>query len=296
MKKKKDFSQLTNYYTIAYYMRKMLTLAENVFLFDGLPKYIDVAYLNKELVRRGSIAFFKDEVMGLLALPYTNIGVLDVYGRPTKIMVMGQNGYTKELQPDEYVIMYDNEGRYPLYMDIVGLAQRMAIATRVTDVNIWQQKTPRIWKTNNDNVVSLKGLLNDIDSFEDTVMGYENLINDDTESILAPAPYITDKVDQHKEIIWNEFLALIGIANLSIQKGERLIKDEIRASFGNTIAFRFQRFEPRAKACEEIKEKLGVDINVSYYDQLPTTLEEESEKDESISIPLHDDITDNTTR
>ena len=293
MRKKRDMQQINSYYTYAYYLRKMLTLAENVFLFDGLSNYIDIAYVNKELVRKGSIAFFVDEVLGLLALPYTNLGSLDVYGRPTTIIVMGQNGYTRKLYPDEYVIMYDNNGRYPLFIDIVGLAKRMAISTRVTDINVWQQKTPRLWKTNNNNVVSLKAMLSDIDSFEEDVVGYENMINDDTESILAPAPYIADKVDSHKEIIWNEFLALIGIANLSVQKGERLIKDEIRASFGNTIAFRFQRFEPRSKACKEIKEKFGIDVNVSYYDQLPTTLEEESEKDESISIPLHDDITSN---
>lgn len=295
MKKKRDLQQINSYFTNAYYLRKMLTLAENVFLFDGISDYIDIAYVNKELVRKGSIAFFMDEVLGLLALPYTNIGALDVYGRPTSIMVMGQNGYTRKLYPDEYVIMYDNNGRYPLFIDITGLAKRMAIATRVTDINIWQQKTPRIWKTNSDNVTSLKALLGDIDSMEEDVTGYKNLMTDDTESILAPAPYVTDKIDEHKEIIWNEFLALIGIANLSIQKGERLIKDEIRASFGNTIAFRFQRFEPRAKACREIKEKFGITINVSYYDQLPTTLESEEEINESISIPLHTDTTSDAT-
>ena len=52
----------------------MLTLAENVFNFKNMPDYIDIPFLNKTLVRQGSIAFFKDDVMGVLALPYRNIG------------------------------------------------------------------------------------------------------------------------------------------------------------------------------------------------------------------------------
>ena len=42
----------------------------------NLPEFIDVSYLNKTLLRNGSIAFFMDEVLGLIALPYDVIGNL----------------------------------------------------------------------------------------------------------------------------------------------------------------------------------------------------------------------------
>ena len=108
MKKKLVKSQLCNINTYNLYKREMLTLASNVFEFENLPDYIDLAYLNKTLLKNGSIAFFKDEVLGLLALPYIVIGGLDVYGRPKKIEVIGQNGYRRILNSDEFVIMYDN--------------------------------------------------------------------------------------------------------------------------------------------------------------------------------------------
>lgn len=63
--------------------------------------------------------------MGLLALPYTPIGNLDVYGRPTRIQVMSRNGYTRALNKGEFVIMYDNNGQYPLYLDIIQYAERL---------------------------------------------------------------------------------------------------------------------------------------------------------------------------
>ena len=69
MRKQLKENQLSNWRTYQMYLREMLTLAENVFEFENLPDFIDVAFLNKKLLRDGSIAFFKDEYLGVIALP-----------------------------------------------------------------------------------------------------------------------------------------------------------------------------------------------------------------------------------
>ena len=134
---------------------------------------------------------------------------------------------------------------------------------------------------------------------ENTVISYDELNLDDTTLVLAPAPFVADKIDIHKEKDWNEFLRLIGIANMNFQKKERNIKDEVLASQGGTIASRYSRFEPRKKAIDEINEKFGnvvlldgslaipEKIEVKYYDGLPTSdekeiIESEVETNESI--------------
>lgn len=126
---------------------------------------------------------------------------------------------------------------------------------------------------------------------ENTVIAYDNLDLDDTTLVLAPAPYVADKIDIHKEKDWNEFLRVIGIANMNFQKKERNIKDEVLASQGGTIASRFSRFEPRQKAIDEINRKFGniildngekvlpKKIEVSYYDGLPSSKENEEIED-----------------
>lgn len=126
---------------------------------------------------------------------------------------------------------------------------------------------------------------------ENTVIAYEDLDLDDTTIVLEPAPYVADKIDTHKEKDWNEFLRLIGIANTNFQKKERNIKDEVMLSQGGTIASRYSRFEPRKKAIEEINEKfknkqladgtpaLEKEIEVKYYDGIPTTEKEIYEED-----------------
>ena len=276
MRKKLINSQLTNMKTYLMYREEMLTLAENVFEFKNLPEFIDVSYLNKTLLRNGSIAFFKDEILGLIALPYDVIGNFDIYGRPIEIMARAANGtYYKKLTRDEFVIMYDNNGKYPIFLDICQMAERIALSKRTIDVNIVQQRTPRIWKTSQDKKRTLQDMLSEIDGMMENIATYESIDIDDMNVVLAPAPFVADKIDMHLDKEWAEFYRLIGVANLIEQKKERMIKDEMSASQGGTIASRFSRFEPRKRAIDEINKKFGTNIEVSYYDGEPTTEEVE---------------------
>lgn len=289
MKKKLVNSQISNFKTYNMYFREMLALAENVFEFENLPKFIDVAFMNKTLLRKGAIAFFEDEFLGLIALPFTTFGELDVYGRPNKIEVFGKDdkGYHRILDKDEYVIMYDNNGRYPLYLDISQMAERIALCVRTEDVNIVHQRTPRIWKTNRDKELSLKQLLNDIDSMQENIATYESIEIDDIMAEVAPVPYVSDKIDLHLDKLWAEFFRLIGVANLHAQKKERMIVDEMVATQGGTIASRFSRFQPRQNAIEKINEKFGVDISVHYYDGEPDS--KDNKEGEDIDVPISGD-------
>lgn len=274
-------SQITNYYTYLMKLRQCRALAENVFCYENMPEVIDVAYMNAVLVNKGAIAFFKDEVLGVIALPFSISGKLDVYGRPQRIIAYGKNGYNKPLNKGDFVIMYDNYGRYPLILDIYQYAERLAELERTKDINIRQQRTPRIWQTSDEKMRTLKDILNNVDAYSDDVIAYDSFAIDEINGVLLPAPFVADKIQDEKEKLWNEFLRLIGVSNVSIQKKERNIKDEISASNGGTIASRFNRFEPRKKALEQIKDKFDIDIKVSYYDGLPTNMQEAEDYRES---------------
>lgn len=294
MKRKLKNSQLSNYQTFLMYFREMLVLAENVFEFKNLPDIIDISYLNKELLHKGSIAFFYDDGLdSVVALPYTSVGKLDIYGRPRKIKVFTNNGsYYRTLNENEFVIMYDNNGRYPLYLDIRQMALRIANCVRVEDVNISQQKTPRIWKTSTNNERTLRDLLNQYDGDVESIATYDSIEVDNIESVIAPAPFVTDKLDIHLDKLWAEFYRLIGIASVTEQKKERIIKDEMIASQGGTIASRYSRFSPREYAIKMINKKWGdkLDklIEVEYYDGEPTTTIKEDDINETISISNDD--------
>ena len=180
--------------------------------------------------------------------------------------------------------MYDNNGKYPLVLDIAQMAERVALAVRTQDVNIIHQRTPRIWKTSKDTEKSVKDLINEIDTMVETVVTYDSKnVLTDLQSVQAPAPYVTDKLDDHLKELFAEFYRLIGVANVQIQKKERYITDEMQASQGGTIASRWSRFEPRQRAVKEINEKFRLDISVEYYDGEPNSKEGVNE-DVSIDV------------
>lgn len=297
MQRKVVNSQLYNYKTYLAYKDKMLSLAMNVFQFKNMNNFIDMSRVNRDLVINGSIAFFKDEVMGLLALPYTIMGSLDIYGRPTSIKPIPYFGsYNRTLHRGEFVIMYDNEAKIPILPNIIQSCERLALIKRTMDININQQRTPRYWKTSEERKNTVKRMLDEVDSCVDSIVTYDDIDLDETTLVLSPAPYVADKLIEAKKEEWTEFLELIGIANTSIQKKERVIRDEIFTSMGGTIASRYGRFESRRKAVEDINRLFNENIEVEFYDGLPSTIQSvdeflmEGEDENEINISDTNDI------
>ena len=72
-------------------------------------------------------------------------------------------------------------------------------------------------------------------------------------------------------------MRLIGICNTTYEKKERNIKDEVILSQAGTIASRFTRYNARLDAINKINKMFNMNIEVGYYDGLPTSLKEDSE-------------------
>ena len=62
---------------------------------------------------------------------------------------------------------------------------------------------------------------------------------------------------------------------------------------GGTIAGRYNRFESRKKAVEEINKLFNTNISVEFYDGLPTTLREESSNEEITNIEDKKEVIEN---
>ena len=128
-----------------------------------------------------------------------------------------------------------------------------------------------------DAVKWIRDAVDEIDSFTDTVEEYDGTDLTELDAVLAPAPFVTDKIDDHLTRLWSEFFRLIGVANIQEQKRERVIRDEMLISQGGTIASRYSRFEPRKHAVELINEKFKQNIEVRYYDGEPDSKEKGDE-------------------
>ena len=267
-KLKKLNSQLTNLTTLASIRRQMYLIAENRIRYYGIPTTVDITYVNKILLTNGSIACFIDDVLGFLMLPYTLVGKLDCYNNPTTIQCYSANGYVSRiLRKNEYVILWDNTSKISIAPDIEILAQRMSIASRTMDINIAQQKTPRFFKTSTENSQTVKNVINDVDTYENLVLTYDDFAIDDITTILAPSPYVTDKMYDYYDRLWAEFLRLIGMNSITSTKKERLLTDEIRYSQGGALLSRESYLVTRELWVTELKQKFdNIHISFEYAD------------------------------
>ena len=284
MRKNLILAQLTNAKTNWLVLDDMIELAENVYRFKNIPEYIDIGYVNQVLLMNGSIAWFYDDVLdSVIALPYDVMNGFDIYGRPLSIMARAKNGrYYRKLKRGEFIIMYDNSRKISILPKIIQRANRIALSIRTQDINIAQQRTPRIWRTSQDKEETVKGILNQVEGMVENIVAYDNIELDDLSCVSEPAPYIVDKLDLHLEREWASFYRMIGISSVVQEKKERLITDEVTASQGGTIASRYNRFEPRQSAIDKINEKWNLNIEIEYYDGVPSNVEEK-EVDNNVS-------------
>lgn len=296
MKQKTIDAQLNNYMTTVNYKNKMLGLALNVFQFKNIDPFIDMSKVNLSLYQNGSIAFFYDEVAKrLMAMPYTVVGSLDYYGRPQAIKPLPYFGYYNRVlyaKKNEFVIMWDNEAHITMYPELIASSKRLSLIKRTIDINISQQSTNRIWKTTDDKKLSLEKALQQVDSKVNSIITYDDLDLNETGAILNVAPFVADKLNDAKKEEWSEFLESIGITSNMVNKKERLITDEVFTSMGGTIASRYNRFESRRKAVELINKYFNQNIEVEFYDGLPSTIKDPDEflgsEDNSFSLPIDD--------
>ena len=107
-------------------------------------------------------------------------------------------------------------------------------------------------------------LYNKYDGNQPFIFGEKDLNVNGVRAINTGAPFIADKMYQMKMQIWNEALTHLGISNISYQKKERLVSDEVIRNMGGTIASRQSRLQTRIDAVTKIKDMFGVEIDVYY--------------------------------
>lgn len=101
----------------------------------------------------------------------------------------------------------------------------------------------------------------------------DNTLNKDCLQVLrTDAPYVCDKLFDLKTNIWNEYLTYIGIPNVSVQKRERLISDEVMRSQGGVTASRNSRLLARLQAVDTINKMFGLNIKCKIKDEYNTDI------------------------
>lgn len=268
-------SAALNNATYSFYYNRLKELAISVFDWQNLPDSVDARYLELELFEKGTAIFFEDKDLFLfgeqstyLCLQCLNNGSFDVYRNPINRRAIGNNGYNKELNADDSVIIYNNLLRTNSSEVIKQYAYRLYQTQRAIDVNINAQKTPIIIQCDESQRLTLKNLYMKYDGNEPFIFGDRGLDVNGIKVLSTGAPMVAPELDRQRVTIWNDALTYLGITNVNIQKRERLLNDEVARNMGGTMSSRYSRLQARQQACEQINRMFGLNIWVEYKDDL----------------------------
>ena len=257
-------SAIMNNSTFRQYYNRLVELSISMFEWKNLPDSVDPRFLELTLFTDGQAVFFEDEVMGFLALQNAMGGGFDVYRIPTKRRAYAVNGYQKQLDENDSVIIYNNYLHTNSMLDVQMFAKRLYNLDRAIDVNANAQKTPILLLCDDSERLTLENMYMQYDGNKPVIKGVKGLNPNAFTVLKTDAPFVADKLYQLKTQIWNEALTYLGISNINITKKERLITDEVARNQGGTIASRYSRLQARREACKKINEMFGLDIWCDY--------------------------------
>ena len=266
-RRKNNFSESAwqNNGTYGFYLEKLTELAISMFEWKNLPKEIDPRFLELTLFSDGQAVWFKDDELDkYLALQVIINGRLDVYRVPIDRRAFAVNGYQRQLDINNSVIIYNNYLRTNSYKMCVMYAKRLYALDRIIDVNANAQKTPVLIRVDESQRLTAENTYQKWDGNQPVIYGDKSLDPNLLSVLRTDAPYVADKIYQLKTQYWNEALTHLGISNLNIHKKERLVSDEVTRSQGGTIASRYSRLEARREACDKINAMFGLDVSVDY--------------------------------
>lgn len=259
---------LHNQRTYLQYVNRLTELSISMFDWQNLPNTIDARFLELALFNDGKAVFFKDEVMGYLGLQVMIDGTLDVYRIPITRTAFAQNGYQMKLDQSNSVIIFNNMLHTNSILDVQEMSKRLYEIQRTIDINVIQQKTPKIITCTENQRLVMKNLYAQYMGNEPFIFGDKNLDLSGIKTFDTTSPYVADKLYDLKTQYWNEALTYLGISNVNTVKKERMITDEVQRNLGGTIASRYSRLFMRQQACEQINKMFGLNISVDYREDM----------------------------
>ena len=273
-------SAYMNNRTYLQYYNRLTELALSMFEWKNLPKTVDQRFLEMCLYSDGMCVFFEDEVLGYLGLRCMIGGRLNVYQIPTDRKAYATNGYQKNLDGTNSVIIFNNYLHTNSMLDVEMFSKRLYNLDRAIDVNANAQKTPVLIQCDESQRLTMLNLYKKYEGNEPFIFGSKGLDANGIKVLQTGAPYVADKLYELKTQIWNEALTYLGISNINTVKKERMITDEVTRNQGGTVASRYSRLESRRQACKQINEMFGLDIWVDYREDFQDIQEQQNENEE----------------
>lgn len=256
-----------------FWKQRLIDMAVSSIRWEGLdfvPKNRLEYYLT---IQQGTVAYFKDEILGTLVLPCVGLAPLTAYGLPSVYQAWGDNGYRKDGLVDglNCVVIYNNQIPSNDVHAINLFATRLTNSMLTSEINMQVQKTPFIIETDENDRLTMENVLAKLTSGCQKIFTAKGLLREDNLRVHdLKAPYLVDKITENTQIVWNEWLNYLGVPSQIVQKKERMLQDEVNQTMGGALASRTGRMLSRMDGSEKVKQIFGDEIKPYYaIDKIP---------------------------
>ena len=261
-----DIAMNINNLTYIDYINRLKLIATSLFTWKGLDEVAGFGasrFLELALYENGRACFVKDSEKGYLALRVNPSDKLNVYLLPEKVMAWSL-GYNKTYLFDDVIYIMNNNLEIPTSQSLQLFAYRLYETERTIDTNLIAQKTPVLIEGDTKTILTLKNVYMQYSGNTPFIFGNKQFdISNKLNVLKTDAPYLIDKLENHKHEIWNEALTYLGIDNANTDKKERLITDEVESN-NELINYYLNCFyKTRKDACDRINEKYNLNIELS---------------------------------
>lgn len=265
MRKQDERLIIQNVEIYNYYKERLVNLALSQFQWSGLPETCDRLYFEKSLLFNGKAAMYKPTGTDFwLSTDYLQKGNFDAYGYPTKI-----NGITfnaKNVETDEWMILYDNMTRATLMPKIDFFARLLWEVHNTYRSNLQQQITPYVIMSDKNKSLSIKNLFNRFFGFQPVIEVKSSFNIDDVKTIDTRVDFKGTELLDNLQRIWAMALSELGITAETTKK-ERLISDELTINRQEDIISLNSRLLNRVEFCNKMNKKYGLNLSVNLSSQ-----------------------------
>lgn len=266
------------------YYRILVELCVNRFKWEGLPRDIDVRFMELTLFNHGLSVFFKDpEYNRFMALQGASSGQVNMQGNPTMFTVVGPNYRGRRLRAVDHVIydkasddfvtkgvecvpIWSNYLRVPDLDIVLIYASKFAELDRTIEINSKNARRSKVIVVDENSNLSLTNIVRQLDEGSPLIKIGRQMMDGELSALdLGVHPDSIEKLHILKQRLWNECMTYLGIKNANQDKKERLVADEVDANAEQVESTRAVNLNARRHAAEQMNELYGLNVHVAYH-------------------------------
>ena len=235
------------------------------FEWSGLPEGLDSRRLEYFITMQGCAALFTKD-RKTLGLPATPTGKKSLMWEDVEFIAYGFNK-TFTLDRTQCVPVYNNTCHSDMISAFETTCKDLDDILFSARVNVKCQKNPWAFGGTQDEIRTLQAALEKVNENGALLfMSKQGLASVETAKRFFPitVPVVTAELMQQYRTRLNDFLTLLGMDSVPIEKKERLISDEAHSNDSVVLFNRNDQLRQRELACEEFNKRYFANLSVKW--------------------------------